>query len=81
MMLQSWMGSDFTNDDIVKESSIVDDYTHVIEGTETVEGNRVLPDQAHAEARGGSGVGRHCIFCPGSTTTCRYARSSTTSTG
>lgn len=27
MMLQSWMGSDFTNDDLVKESSIVEDYT------------------------------------------------------
>lgn len=27
MMLQSWMGSDFTNDDLVRESSIVDDYT------------------------------------------------------
>ncbi len=26
MMLQSWMGSDFTNDDLVKESSIYDDY-------------------------------------------------------
>jgi len=26
MMLQSWMGSDFTNDDMVKESSIVKDY-------------------------------------------------------
>ncbi len=26
MMLQSWMGSDFTNDDMVKESSISDDY-------------------------------------------------------
>lgn len=26
MMLQSWMGSDFTNDDLVKESSIGDDY-------------------------------------------------------
>lgn len=26
MMLQSWMGSDFTNDDMVKESSIVEDY-------------------------------------------------------
>lgn len=26
MMLQSWMGSDFTNDDLVKESSLVDDY-------------------------------------------------------
>lgn len=27
MMLQSWMGSDFTNDDLVKESSISNDYT------------------------------------------------------
>jgi len=26
MMLQSWMGSDITNDDVVKESSLVDDY-------------------------------------------------------
>jgi outer membrane lipoprotein-sorting protein len=28
MMSQSWMGTDFTNDDLVKESSIVDDYQH-----------------------------------------------------
>ena len=28
MMLQSWMGSDFTNDDLVKESSSVKDYRH-----------------------------------------------------
>ena len=28
MMLQSWMGTDFTNDDLVKESSIINDYTH-----------------------------------------------------
>jgi len=28
MMLQSWMGTDFTNDDLVKESSIIEDYTH-----------------------------------------------------
>jgi len=27
MMLQNWMGSDITNDDIAKQSSIVDDYT------------------------------------------------------
>jgi outer membrane lipoprotein-sorting protein len=26
MMLQSWNGSDFTNDDIVRESNLVDDY-------------------------------------------------------
>ena len=32
MMMQSWMGSDFTNDDLVKESSILTDYTHKIIG-------------------------------------------------
>jgi outer membrane lipoprotein-sorting protein len=26
MMLQSWMGSDFTNDDLVRESDVIDDY-------------------------------------------------------
>jgi len=30
MMMQSWMGSDFTNDDMAKESSIVKDYNAVI---------------------------------------------------
>jgi len=40
MMLQSWMGSDFTNDDLVRESSIVDDYTHAIAGEDTAEGRR-----------------------------------------
>lgn len=28
MMLASWMGSDFTNDDLVRQSSVVDDYEH-----------------------------------------------------
>lgn len=28
MMMSSWMGSDFTNDDIVKESSMLHDYHH-----------------------------------------------------
>lgn len=32
MMLQSWMGSDFTNDDLVKESSISEDYTTTLLG-------------------------------------------------
>lgn len=30
MMGQSWMGSDFTNDQLVRESSIVEDYDHQI---------------------------------------------------
>lgn len=38
MMMQSWMGSDFTNDDLVRESSIVTDYTHKIIGEETING-------------------------------------------
>ena len=38
MMMQSWMGSDFTNDDLVKESSIINDYTHKILGEEEIEG-------------------------------------------
>ncbi len=38
MMSQGWMGSDYTNDDILKESSIVNDYTHKIIGTEQVAG-------------------------------------------
>lgn len=36
MMMQSWMGSDFTNDDLVQQSSIVTDYTHTLLGEETV---------------------------------------------
>jgi len=32
MMLQSWMGSDFTNDDLVRDSSQLDDYDHALLG-------------------------------------------------
>jgi outer membrane lipoprotein-sorting protein len=32
MMSQSWMGTDFTNDDLVKESSVLNDYRHHIVG-------------------------------------------------
>jgi outer membrane lipoprotein-sorting protein len=38
MMSQSWMGSDFTNNDLVRESSIVTDYTHTLEGDSTISG-------------------------------------------
>lgn len=38
MMSQGWMGSDYTNDDILKESSIVIDYTHKLLGSEKLEG-------------------------------------------
>jgi outer membrane lipoprotein-sorting protein len=36
VMGQSWMGSDFTNDDMVRESSVVNDYTHQLAGREKV---------------------------------------------
>ena len=38
MMSQGWMGSDYSNDDILKESSIVVDYTHQVVGDDVVEG-------------------------------------------
>ena len=36
VMGQSWMGSDFTNDDMVKQSSAVKDYTHSLEKEEKI---------------------------------------------
>lgn len=38
MLSQGWMGSDYTNDDLLKESSLVNDYTHRITGTEKISG-------------------------------------------
>jgi outer membrane lipoprotein-sorting protein len=38
MMTQSWMGTDFTNDDLVKQSSIVEDYDHDLGVDSTIEG-------------------------------------------
>jgi len=40
MMAQSWMGTDFTNDDLVKASSRIDDYTHKIVGDSVIEGRK-----------------------------------------
>ncbi len=38
MMSQSWMGSDFSNNDLVREASIVIDYTHTLLRDSTVSG-------------------------------------------
>ncbi len=38
MMMQSWMGSDFTNNDLVQEASIVDDYAHTLLGDTAIRG-------------------------------------------
>jgi outer membrane lipoprotein-sorting protein len=53
MMSQSWMGSDMTNEDLVREVSIVDDYRHKLLGTETIEGRpcwkiELLPNEGLA---------------------------------
>ena len=37
MMTQNWMGTDFSNDDLIKQSSMVVDYNHRIIGTEIIE--------------------------------------------
>ncbi len=46
MMLQPWMGSDFTNDDLVKQSSAIDDYTQKILGEESVDGQALWKVEA-----------------------------------
>lgn len=38
MMMQSWMGSDFSNNDLVKQNSTIVDYTHRLLGSEIIDG-------------------------------------------
>ena len=45
MMMQNWMGTDFTNDDVVQRSSIVEDYSHKIINEEV--------DEYHEKLDGG----------------------------
>ena len=40
MMSQSWMGTDMSNDDLVRESSNVTDYTHKILGDSTIDSRK-----------------------------------------
>jgi outer membrane lipoprotein-sorting protein len=40
MMSQSWMGTDFSNDDLVQESSTVKDYDHKIIGEEAIDNRK-----------------------------------------
>jgi hypothetical protein len=46
MMLQSWMGSDFTNDDLVKSSQLSRDYTLKLLGKVTVNGTKTYQIEA-----------------------------------
>ena len=41
MMSQAWMGSDFSNNDLAKSDSIIVDYDHSLDGTETHRGMTV----------------------------------------
>lgn len=41
LMAQSWLGSDFSNNDISKSDSILNDYQHTMVGTTTHEGHTV----------------------------------------
>lgn len=38
MMSQSWMGTDFTNDDLVEQASMVTDYEHELVGDSSIRG-------------------------------------------
>lgn len=39
MMSQGWMGTDFTHDDLVHESSIVQEYSHAFDSDTVIDGN------------------------------------------
>ena len=41
MMSQSWMGSDFSNNDLAKSDNLISEYVHTVTGTETLEGKKV----------------------------------------
>lgn len=49
MLGQSWMGSDFTNDDLINQSSIVVDFEHEFVGEETIDGVEAWIIDAHAK--------------------------------
>ncbi len=49
MMSQSWMGSDFSNDDLAKSDSVLDDYLHSVKGREEVAGLTVYTIESIAK--------------------------------
>ena len=49
MLLASWMGSDFTNDDLLKASSFSKDYAHVFQPEEN--GYQVIVNTAKSDAK------------------------------
>ena len=53
MLLASWMGSDFTNDDLLKASSMSKDYVHKFTPDETLNGEtyKVIENKAKSDAK------------------------------
>lgn len=53
MLLASWMGSDFTNDDILKASSMAEDYHHQFLPNKKIAGKeyRVIENKGRSEAK------------------------------
>lgn len=41
LMSQSWMGSDFSNNDLAKSDTLIHEYTHTIVGTEFIQGKKI----------------------------------------
>lgn len=46
MMNQSWMGSDFSNNDLAKADDLIDQYTHTLLATENHEGHKLYVIQS-----------------------------------
>jgi outer membrane lipoprotein-sorting protein len=51
MMSQSWMGSDFSNNDLAKSDSILRDYVHTLTGTESHHGKTVYLIESRPKPR------------------------------
>lgn len=51
MLLASWMGSDFTNDDILKASSMADDYEHRFDASKESKEYKVIINEAKPSSK------------------------------
>ena len=49
MMSQSWMGSDFSNDDLAKSDSILEDYDHIIVDKSVDDGHEIFTVESVAK--------------------------------
>ncbi len=62
MMQQSWMGTDFTNDDLVKADSYVNDYTQSVTGDSTLEGRNAYKIRLVPKPEAGVVWGKVIVF-------------------